>query len=126
MLDDNGFGNTEWLANSLQWVISEAVDVASTSIGFDFPGLVKRWTVHKGWPQKQAVSEALAAYRASLCLFDSPMAMVRARGAYDEGTVIVAAWGNECQRATEVVASVSMPAAADGFSRRSRGEGGAV
>ena len=43
------------------------------------------------------------------------MAMVRARGAYDEGTVIVAASGNECQRATEVFVSVSMPGAAEGM-----------
>ncbi len=115
VLDDQGRGDTEWLANGLQWAIAEGVDVASMSIGFDFPALVDRWMIGKGWPQKQAVSEALAGYRASLRLFDSLMAMARARAAYDEGTVIVAASGNECERAAEVFVSTSMPAAADGI-----------
>lgn len=115
VLDDKGRGNTEWLANGLQWVIAEGVDVASMSIGFDFPGLVDDWMIAKGWPQKQAVSEALAGYRASLRLFDNLMGMARARAAYDEGTVIVAASGNECERAAEVFVSTSMPAAADGI-----------
>lgn len=115
VLNDRGRGDTEWLANGLQWAINEGVDVASMSIGFDFPALVDRWMAGKGWPQKQAVSEALAGYRASLRLFDSLMAMARARAAYDEGTVIVAASGNECERAAEVFVSASMPAAADGI-----------
>ncbi len=92
VLDDEGRGTTEMLFNGLQWAIGEGVDVVSMSIGFDFPGLVER-RVAAGWSARQAASDALVAYRANLRLFDSLMGMVKARAAFNEGTVIVAASG---------------------------------
>jgi len=114
VLDDEGHGTTEMLFKGLQWAIGEGVDVVSMSIGFDFPGLVER-RVAAGWSARQAASDALVAYRANLRLFDSLMGMVKARAAFNEGTVIVAASGNESNRAKNITIGVSIPAAAEGI-----------
>jgi subtilisin family serine protease len=114
VLDDKGRGTTEMLFNGLQWAISESVDIVSMSIGFDFPGLVEQ-RIDQGWSARQAASDALVAYRANLRLFDSLMGMVKAREAFNEGTVIVAASGNESNRAENIKIGVSIPAAAEGI-----------
>jgi subtilisin family serine protease len=67
-----------------------------------------------GWTQRQAASDALVAYGDSLRLFDSLMAMVRARAATNEGAVIVACSGNESDRDRNIRIATSLPAAAEG------------
>ncbi|WP_210191695.1 MULTISPECIES: S8 family serine peptidase [Rhodomicrobium] len=114
VLGDDGSGTTDMLFSGLQWAIGKGVDVVSMSIGFDFPGLVER-RVQDGLSARQAASDALVAYRANLRLFDALMSMVRARAEFDEGTVIVAASGNESNRARDIRIAVSIPAAADGM-----------
>jgi subtilisin family serine protease len=85
------------------------------SLGFDFPGLVKR-LVDDNWPADLATSVALEAYRGNLRMFDALLEVVRARAAFDGGTVVVAAAGNESQRDIDprYEIAVSIPAAAEG------------
>jgi subtilisin family serine protease len=113
VLDDRGRGTTEMLFKGLQWAISQSVDVVSMSIGFDFPGFVER-RIQQGWSARQAASDALVAYQANLRLFDSFMAMVKDREAFNEGTVVVAASGNESDRRRNIKIAASVPAAARG------------
>ena len=70
----------------------------SMSLGFDFPGLVKRLIDEDGWPADLATSVALEAYRGNLRMFDALMHMLRSREPFDHGTVVVAASGNESHR----------------------------
>lgn len=114
VLDDRGGGTSDMLFQGLQWAIAEGVDVVSMSIGFDFPGL-RETLVRRGWPDRQATSSALIAYGANLRLFDRLMDMVRARAGFDEGTVIVAASGNESDRERQIRIAASIPAAAEGM-----------
>jgi subtilisin family serine protease len=97
---DRGKGNSEMLFQALQWAINENVDVISMSIGFDFPGLVED-RIARAWKPRQAASDAL-------------MAMLRARAQFNEGTVIVAASGNESDRLRDIRIATSVPAAAEG------------
>jgi subtilisin family serine protease len=112
-LDDEGRGTTEMLFQALQWAINEGVDVVSMSIGFDFPGLIED-RVAMRWNLRQAASDALVAYGNNLLLFGKLMEMVRTRSRFNEGTVIIAASGNESDRAREIRIATSVPAAADG------------
>lgn len=114
VLGDNGGGTTDMLFDGLQWAITAGVDIVSMSIGFDFPGLMER-RIQAGLSPRQAASDALVAYRANLRLFDTLMAMVKVRAPFDEGTVIVAASGNESDHAHNIHIAVSIPAAAEGM-----------
>jgi subtilisin family serine protease len=113
-LDNHGRGTTEMLFQALQWAINENVDVISMSIGFDFPGLIEDRLAMK-WNLRQAASEALVEYGNNLRLFDAMMDMVRQRGRFDEGTVIVAASGNESDRLLNIRIATSVPAMAEGI-----------
>ena len=85
------------------------------SLGFDFPGLVKRLVEHRGLPVDLATSAALEAYRANLRMFDSLMDMIRSREPFGGGTVVCAASGNESERQIDPTfeMAASLPAAAD-------------
>ena len=58
------------------------------SLGFDFPGMVRR-LIGQGMPAEPATSAALEAYRTNLRMFDSLMSMIRSREPFGGGTVIV-------------------------------------
>jgi subtilisin family serine protease len=100
----------------IQWALQENADVISMSLGFDFPGLVAD-LVGQGWPPDLATSLALETYRANLRMFDALMEIVEARAAFGQGTILVAAAGNESQRDLnpEHEIAVSIPAAAQGI-----------
>jgi subtilisin family serine protease len=128
VLDDGGGGDSRMIFQGLQWALEEGADVISMSLGFDFPGGVRRM-VEQGWPADLATSVALEGYRGNLRMFDAIMNMARARMAFNTGAVIVAAAGNESRRdqnATYEIA-VSIPAAAEGVvsvGALAEGEGG--
>jgi subtilisin family serine protease len=115
VLGDDGSGDSDMIFRGIQWAVQQGAQVISMSLGFDFPGLVKRLT-DGGWPADLATSVALEAYRANLRMFDALMQMVRSRDAFGAGTVVVAAAGNESRRQVnpDYEIAVSLPAAADG------------
>jgi len=116
VLRNNGGGDSEMIFRGIQWALDQRADVVSMSLGFDFPGNVKALQA-QGWPVDLATSNALVSYRANLRMFDALMGMVRARAAFDQGTVLVAASGNESHRelGKDYRIAVSVPGAAEGI-----------
>ena len=115
VLGDNGGGDSEMIFRGITWAVEQGANVISMSLGFDFPGLVKR-LADRGWPVDLATSAALEAYRGNLRMFDALMGLVRAREAFGAGAVLIAAAGNESRRTTnpDFEIAASLPAAADG------------
>jgi subtilisin family serine protease len=115
VLGDSGGGDSDMLFRGIQWAVQGGAQVISMSLGFDFPGLVDR-LVRQGWPADLATSRALEAYRANLRMFDTLMDLIRRQEPFTNGTVVVAAAGNESKRnlQPEYEIAVSLPAAAEG------------
>lgn len=116
VLTDDGSGDSDMIFRGIQWALQQNADVISMSLGFDFPGMVQR-LVGQSWPADLATSLALEAYRGNLRMFDALMEMVEARAAFGQGTVLVAAAGNESRREVDpnYEIAVSIPAAAQGI-----------
>ncbi|WP_277965011.1 S8 family peptidase [Pseudomonas sp. RIT-To-2] len=114
VLDDKGGGSSEMIFEGMLWALEQRADIISMSLGFDFPGMVKRRT-GQGWPVQLATSEALEAYRGNLRMFDAIMAMTKARAAFGTSALVVAAAGNESRRQDDpdYRLAASLPAAAD-------------
>ncbi|QNI71554.1 subtilisin DY domain protein [Cyanobium sp. NS01] len=112
VLGDQGGGGSEMLFNGMEWAIRNNAQVLSMSLGFDFPGLAAN-LISQGWPEALATSAALEGYRMNLRMFDRLLAMLEARAAFNGGTVVVAASGNESRR-PQFELSASVPAAALG------------
>lgn len=110
VLDANGRGDSEMLFRGMQWAQQQGANVLSMSLGFDFPGLVKRLET-QGLPTEAATSIALEGYRANLRMFDAIMNLFKQASAFGPGILVVAASGNESNRPTYEV-GVSVPAAA--------------
>ncbi|TDD65473.1 peptidase S8 [Jiangella aurantiaca] len=116
VLGDDGRGSSDMVFQGIQWAVQSGAQVVSMSLGFDFPGLVKR-LVDQGWPVELATSAALEAYRGNLRMFDALMQLIRSRAAFSAGTVVVAAAGNESERQIDPGFEIgaSLPAAAEGI-----------
>ena len=116
VLSDDGGGSSEMIFRGIQWALDEGAHVISMSLGFDFPGAVKRMK-ESGLPTEPAVSNALEAYRSNLRFFDALMQMVKAQAAFRDTAVVVAATGNESDRggARPFTIAASLPAASDGI-----------
>lgn len=115
VLRDSGVGTSDMIIRGLQWAAAAGANVASMSLGLDFPGMAGEY-VSLGWPADLATSVALEAYRANLRLLDALMAMLRAQEGFNAGCVVVAAAGNESRRDVrpDYEIAASLPAAADG------------
>lgn len=111
VLRDDSSGNTDMLFRGLNWALAKDVDVISMSLGFDFPGYVKRMT-DNGWPANLATSNALVAYRDNLRLLDNLAKQAKTLIPFNGGTIIIGASGNESQPDRRIAAS--LPSAADG------------
>jgi len=109
-----GGGSSAMIARAIQWSVSEGAHVISMSLGIDFPGFVKRLVEENGLDINPATSIALEAYRANVNLFSELAEFVRANSMFMQGTVIVAASGNECERPNFEIA-VGPPAAGTGI-----------
>lgn len=115
VLGADGRGGSDMLFRGMQWAVGQGAHVISMSLGFDFPGMVKRLS-DDDWPVDLATSRALEAYRANLRMFDALMQLIARQEAFGDGTVVVAASGNESRRAQnpDHEIGVSLPAAAEG------------
>lgn len=105
-----GGGSSATIARAVQWAVAEGAHVVSMSLGIDFPGFVDFLVNRHGLDINAATSMALVEYRHNINLFNSLARMVRAQGAFGQGTVVVAASGNESQR-PEYEIAVAPPAA---------------
>ncbi len=107
--------STREIVDAIQWAIDSGAHIVNMSLGFDFPGLVSHWT-KSGMPVDLATSRALAQYRDNVRFFDATTNWLRTRAAQHRSALLVAAAGNESQRAKNAdhTIDVSPPAAADG------------
>ena len=109
-------GSSGEVASAVLWAVEQGAHVVSMSLGIDFPGYVAQLE-QTGLRTEPAVSLALEAYRTTVQLFDRLAALVQARGALGQATVLVAAAGNESGRDQQpsYEIGVSPPAVAPGF-----------
>ena len=117
IFNKDGVGETTWIYEAILWAIEEGAHVISMSLGFDFPGMVDELVKVKKYPTDFATSFALEAYRANLGLFDKLADLVRVRAQFGQGSILVAAAGNEAKRHIHpnYEITVSPPAAAEGI-----------
>ncbi len=108
-----GGGSSASIARAIQWAVNEGAHVVSMSLGIDFPGFVKLLIEREGLDVEPATSIALEQYRANVNLFTALADTVQAHGAFGQGTLIVAASGNESRR-PEFEIAASPPAAGTG------------
>lgn len=109
-----GGGSSATLAKAIQWALHEGANVISMSLGIDFPGYVDWLVKREHMDINPATSLALEEYRANVNLFTELANYVAAFGAFGEGTIIVAASGNESKRPRYEI-SVAPPAAGTGI-----------
>ncbi len=117
VLNDLGESDTKRVFEGILWAVLQGAQVVSMSLGFDFPGYVKRLQ-EEGWPTDLATSLALEAYRANVHAFDSLMQLIKFHATFTPpGAVIIAAAGNESQRQLkpEYKIGASLPACAEGI-----------
>jgi subtilisin family serine protease len=107
-----GGGSSATIAKAVQWAVNKGAHVISMSLGIDFPGFVEFLIKERDMDINPATSLALAEYRHNINLFSALARMVRAQGAFGQGTVIVAASGNESRRPQYQIA-VAPPAAGE-------------
>jgi subtilisin family serine protease len=115
VLDSNGGGDTGMLFRAITWAVVNGAQIISMSLGFDFPGMVKRDT-ERGLPAEMAASRALQAYRDNLRLFDDLMRLIVSAQMLGSGTLVFAATGNESRVDKDPSFRIgpSLPAAARG------------
>lgn len=108
-------GSSTTIAQAIQWALNEGAHVISMSLGIDFPGAVKFLVESQGLEIPEATSIALESYRANINLFGELSRFVEAQGSLlGQGTIIVAASGNESRRPKYEIA-VAPPAASTGI-----------
>jgi subtilisin family serine protease len=111
----NEGGGSDQVHHAILWARENGANVISMSLGIDFPGFVKSLE-EAGFPTELATSRALEAYRANVQLFERLAALLKVQGFF-QATVIVAAAGNESQRAVDpdFEIAVSPPAVSEGI-----------
>ncbi len=109
-----GGGTSATIAQAIEWAVNEGANVISMSLGIDFPGYVDFLVSNQGYNINPATSIALEAYRANVNLFTELARFVQTQGEFGQGTVIIAASGNESKR-PEYEIAVAPPAAGTGI-----------
>ena len=94
----NEGGGSDAIVQAINWAVEEGANVISMSLGIDFPGFVNQLITQRDLPPELATTIALEGYRQNVLLFERLASLVRAREAFGETTVIVAAAGNESRR----------------------------
>jgi subtilisin family serine protease len=109
-----GGGSSTSISQAINWAIAGGANVISMSLGIDFPGFVDFLVNQQNLPIPAATSIALEGYRSNVNLFTELSRFVAANNAFAQGTVIVAASGNESER-PEYEIAVAPPAASTGM-----------
>jgi len=112
VLGDDGRGSTKMIIQGLRWAMDLGVDVISLSLGIDFTRQVKRAIEVYNYEEDQAASRTLLDFAQNLRMFDRVMEQARSKRPFEEGSVIVAATGND-SRPTYRIAT-SLPAYSTG------------
>jgi len=112
--ENDGDGSSLAIANAVQWAVEEGAHVVSMSLGIDFPGVVDFLINTQGMDAAPATSMALQAYRSNVNMFGELATYVHSRGRFGEGTVLIAASGNE-SRLPDFQIAVAPPAAGVGM-----------
>ena len=97
--------------------------MTSMSLGFDFPGLVKRPIDEDGWPADLPLRSRWRLPR-HVRMFDALIQMLRSRQPFDHGTVVVAATATRATaRSTRTMRSARRcpPPPRDDLDRRAGG-----
>ena len=115
VLNADGNGSSESVCRGMVWALERGANVVSMSIGFDFPGYAAQLQ-DSGMPPELATSKALEGYRMNIDLFGTLSAFIHKAGEDSmQGTIIVAAAGNESRRDKDpnFVITAPPPAASD-------------
>ena len=112
VLDDYGGGTSEMIFDALLWAVDEGVDVVSMSLGFDFPGQVQKAVQQYGYAPEQAASQTLVDFVENLRAFEAIMQLVQAKRPREEGSIVVAATGNDSKEEYRI--SAALPGASRG------------
>ncbi len=117
VLGGSGGGSTQQIYEAILWAMQQGAHIISMSLGLDFPGLVRQLVEELDYPTDLATSLALEDYRANVSLFNKLAALATARSAFFQGTLMIAAAGNESRRDInpDYEIAVAPPAAADGI-----------
>lgn len=97
VLGQGGAGSLD-VAKAVQWCVDQGAHVVSMSLGIDFPGFVAWLQDRRGLRPEAATTLGLEAYRENVNMFSELSSYVAASSAFRQGTLIVAASGNESQR----------------------------
>jgi subtilisin family serine protease len=108
-----GGGSSLTIAQAIQWAANEGANIISMSLGIDFPGYVNYLVDQQGLDLRPATSIALEGYRANINLFTELSRLIEAANLFGQGTILVAAAGNESNRPDYEIA-VAPPAAGTG------------
>lgn len=92
-------GSSDVLASAMLWAADNGAHVISMSLGMDFPGWVEDLVQENGLPIPAATSIALEGYRANIRLFEQMANLLNARASVAQTTIVIAAAGNESERA---------------------------
>ena len=115
VLNDQGRGSTAAVLQAIHWAaVEKQANIISMSLGFDFPAMQEK-LMQAGRPAKLATSMALKAYRENLRAFETLIDFISQESAGTDGTIVVAASGNESRKLDnpDFVIDVSLPAAAN-------------
>ena len=116
VLADSGPSDTKWLFDAINWAAQEQAQVISMSLGFDYPGMVRRLIEDYDFAPDAAASEALVAFAQNLRAFDALIEFLEAQAPFGRDALVVAASGNESRHADSQPAAISagLPSASQG------------
>ena len=112
VLSDQGQGSTTAIVQGIQWASLQGAQVISMSLGIDFTAYVESLHEQEGVELKAAVSMGLQAYSANVDMFEKLGDSFNALSFIGQGSLLIAAAGNESRRPGYTIAT-SPPAVAD-------------
>jgi len=106
-----GGGSSDRILKAITWANENGAHIISMSLGIDFPGFVDKLVNLYGYDIREATSLALEGYRANVNSFGTLARSLSAKASTNNGSIIVAASGNE-SKIPDFEIGVAPPAAA--------------